>query len=134
MKVIIAGSRHIDSYYYVRSTIEHSPFFYKIQEVVSGGARGVDIFGEHWAVTNRIAFKRFPANWALHGKAAGPIRNKQMGEYADAAILIWDGESAGTKNMLDTMIRLKKPYFLEAPYNAYTETYRPYSEGSKQIF
>lgn len=32
----------------------------------------------------------------------GPIRNAEMAEYADAVILMWDGKSKGTLNMLNT--------------------------------
>jgi hypothetical protein len=35
-----------------------------------------------------------------------------MAEYADAAIIIWDGYSHGTRNMIENMIRRKKPYFI----------------------
>ena len=35
-----------------------------------------------------------------------------MGEYADAAIIFWDGKSKGTAHMIKTMKRLKKPYYV----------------------
>ena len=35
---------------------------------------------------------RFDTDWNKHGRAAGPIRNKQMAEYGDALLIIWDGE------------------------------------------
>ena len=34
-------------------------------------------------------------------RSAGPIRNKQMAEYADTLFAFWDGKSRGTKNMID---------------------------------
>ena len=43
-----------------------------------------------------------------HDKAAGPIRNRQMAEYADYLIAFWDGESRGTRNMIETMKKLGK--------------------------
>jgi hypothetical protein len=45
--------------------------------------------------------KEFPANWVEHGRAAGPIRNGQMADYADALIAVWDGKSKGTGNMIN---------------------------------
>ena len=51
-------------------------------------------------------------DWNKHGKAAGPIRNRQMAEYADCLIAVWDGKSRGTKNMIDEMNKLMKPVFL----------------------
>lgn len=52
-------------------------------------------------------FLFFPAKWDTYGKAAGMIRNKEMADYAikdsEKAILFafWDGESRGTKGMID---------------------------------
>lgn len=110
MKVIIAGSRNVEDYKLVSETIERSG--YKITEVVSGCATGVDRLGEQWARMHDIPIKEMPANWSLNGKAAGPMRNKLMAEYADAAVIIWDGESPGTRNMIENMIRRKKPYHI----------------------
>jgi len=68
--------------------------------------------GERWARTNGIKIKEMPANWNAHGKAAGPIRNREMATYADAAIIIWDGTSNGSRNMINEMIRKNKPYYI----------------------
>ena len=48
---------------------------------------------------------RFPADWKVYGKQAGPVRNRQMLNYAKeeqgALLAFWDGKSRGTKNMID---------------------------------
>jgi hypothetical protein len=111
MKVVVAGSRTIKEYNDVRKAIENSK--YKITEVVSGTAVGVDRFGEQYARQHDISIKQMPANWGEYGKRAGVLRNSDMAEYADAAIIVWDGKSPGTKHMIDSMIKLKKPYHLE---------------------
>jgi hypothetical protein len=110
MKVIIAGSRNIDDYKLVVDTISKSG--YNITEVVSGTAVGVDRLGEQWARANDVPIKEMPADWMRHGNSAGPQRNRAMAEYADAAIIIWDGQSRGTRNMIENMIRRKKPYYI----------------------
>lgn len=109
VKVIIAGSRSIGSYEDVGRAIEKAPF--EITEVVSGGAQGVDQLGKFWAYQAGIPSKQFNAHWSEHGKAAGPIRNREMAAYADALIAIWDGKSRGTKNMIEEMEKLNKPVF-----------------------
>lgn len=76
---------------------------------MSGCARGVDILGELWANENGVAIKRFPADWDRWGKSAGFYRNSDMADYCDAAIILWDGESRGTLDMIDRMRRLGKP-------------------------
>lgn len=39
---------------------------------------GVDMVAHLWAIENAAAPEPHPAEWARHGKAAGPIRNAQM--------------------------------------------------------
>jgi hypothetical protein len=111
MKTIVSGSRTID----FETTIEYLcelRLITDITEVVSGTARGVDTYGEWFANRYEIPIKRFPANWDEYGKSAGMIRNKEMAEYAEQAIILWDGESKGTKNMIDLAKKKKIPIFL----------------------
>lgn len=110
MKIIIAGSRNINNRGAVGRAIASCPF--TITEVVSGTARGVDSIAESIAATKGYPVKLFPADWDKYGKPAGAIRNKQMAEYADALIAIWDGQSKGTRNMIETMNQTGKPVFL----------------------
>ena len=100
MRLIIAGSREITDYELVANAIADSDFHpIEIDEVVSGTARGVDQLGEQWANLRGIPVKRFVPDWNKHGKAAGPIRNQAMARYANALVLIWDGESRGSASM-----------------------------------
>lgn len=110
MKVVIAGPRTVHDFELLVETINQSG--YDITEVVSGTARGVDTMGEKWATAHNIPVKRMYPDWNQFGNSAGVIRNKQMAVYADAAVVLWDGESRGTRNMIENMIRLKKPYFV----------------------
>ncbi len=101
MKVIVAGGRNFKKYQVVEDAIKDAiSKGLQITQVVSGGARGVDTMGETWAVKNGVDIKRFPAEWDKYGVSAGPIRNAKMAEYGEALILIWDGVSSGSKNML----------------------------------
>lgn len=121
MKVIIAGSRKITDIAFVMKAIGDSGF--KIDELVCGMAPGVDSLGLMWAKScnrlfphNPILIKEFPAQWgdlrhpeavlrqrpdgSYYNANAGPIRNSQMANYADALILVWDGKSKGSADML----------------------------------
>jgi hypothetical protein len=42
-----------------------------------------------------------PANWSAYGKSAGMERNGRMALIADTLVALWDGNSKGTKNMID---------------------------------
>jgi hypothetical protein len=98
MKVIIAGSRQIEDYDALKALIEDTDW--PIEEVVSGGCRGVDVMGERWAEENGIPVKVFAADWARWGREAGELRNREMAAYADGLILLWDGKSPGASCML----------------------------------
>jgi alkanesulfonate monooxygenase SsuD/methylene tetrahydromethanopterin reductase-like flavin-dependent oxidoreductase (luciferase family) len=69
--------------------------------------------GLKWAEQLGVKVARFPADWDTYGKRAGYLRNEQMAEYADALFAIWDGESKGTKHMIDIMLSKKKPVYVE---------------------
>lgn len=99
MKTIIAGSRDCFDTVALLEAIRESQF--TITVVVSGTAKGVDQLGEAWAKANGIRIKKFRPDWDRYGLSAGPIRNREMAEYAEALIALWDGKSKGTKNMID---------------------------------
>jgi hypothetical protein len=99
VRVIIAGSRDFRDYQLLDSFLSYCGL--NITEVVCGEARGADTLGKQWALDNDIPLKLFPAKWESFGKSAGYRRNLIMAENADALVAFWDGESQGTKHMLD---------------------------------
>lgn len=101
-KVIVAGGREFNDYILLEEKLDKilSKRLPDV-EIVSGTARGADKLGESYAHKNKLHIKQFPADWNKYGKAAGPRRNKQMAEYADACIVFWDGKSKGTKSMIN---------------------------------
>lgn len=105
--VIVAGSRSIRDILtdegqrlLVFSAIKTSLF--DPDEIVSGTAHGVDKLGEAYAEANDLDIAQFPADWEQHGRKAGPLRNTEMAEYADALIAIHVNDSAGTADMVRT--------------------------------
>lgn len=106
MKVIIAGSRGFNNYDLLAKTLDEMKV--SITEVVCGNAKGPDTYGKIWANSRGIPVKMFYPDWRQYGKAAGMIRNHEMGDYGDYLIAFWDGESHGTKDMIDYMSKLKK--------------------------
>lgn len=110
MRVIIAGSRNMfveETFILELSTIYNILY----DEVVSGTCLGIDRCGENFANKYHISLKKFPADWLNLGKSAGPIRNAEMAKYADALLLIWDGQSKGSANMKKEMLKLNKPVY-----------------------
>lgn len=113
MKVIIAGSRSIDWPSFIQMWDLLPKEIPKLfTEVVSGGAKGPDSHGEVVAKHNGLEIKRFIPYWTTLGKKAGILRNVDMGEYADSAIVFWDGESRGSLHMFEYMKSKDKPAIL----------------------
>ena len=101
-RVIIAGTRDFADYEALKTYADYK--LSRIEdsiEIVSGGSRGADTLGEQYAREKGYSIKRFPADWEKYGRSAGPRRNEAMARYADALLAYWDGESRGTKNMIE---------------------------------
>lgn len=114
MKVIIAGSRDLS---WADTCLAYKQCPFNVTEIVSGGARGPDQYGEIIAEANAIPCKIFPADWDKYGKSAGYKRNVQMAEYADALLAIWDGKSKGTQHMINIMKEMDKPLMVYSIMN-----------------
>lgn len=102
-KLIVAGSRGWNSYESLREGVdafieEFVPPETEV-EIVSGTAAGADTLGERYAKEKGYALTRMPAEWNVHGKAAGAIRNTLMAKYADGCAIFWDGTSRGSAHM-----------------------------------
>jgi len=101
MKLIIAGSRTFTDYKKLYEACDHILQDQTNIEIVSGACyKGGDKLGEQYANERGYKITKFPADGKSYGKAAGPKRNEQMANYADALIAFWDGKSKGTKNMI----------------------------------
>lgn len=120
MKVIIAGPRYkpdtdeeytVEEYYSLVANIIKEQGI-DITELVCGMAKGFDTIGYVWAEDNNIPIIEFFADWHTFGNPAGPIRNKKMAEYCDAALIFSNGISRGTADMIKQMKRVKKPYLV----------------------
>lgn len=97
MKLIIAGGR---DYWLTKqefSLLDAIHRKHTVTEEVCGCATGVDSCGKVWAILNEIPVIDFPADWKRSGALAGPIRNAQMADYADAVALFRGGR--GTADM-----------------------------------
>lgn len=76
--VLVCGGRHYDDRVRLHTIMNALHHVRSIDLVIHGGASGADILAGAWAMDHGVVSKAFPARWALHGRAAGPMRNKQM--------------------------------------------------------
>ena len=104
MRVIIAGSRDYSNREELYSIMDKllSKEDRADITIICGCARGADMLGAHYGLDRKYNIEFFTADWDGLGKKAGPIRNTQMAESATACVVFWDGQSRGSKHMMDT--------------------------------
>lgn len=102
-KIVIAGGREFNDYTLLKQEMDNLIHSENLKNVciISGGARGADYLGEKYAKERGYKLLLYPAEWGRYGKSAGYIRNKEMADASDATVAFWDGESKGTKHMID---------------------------------
>ena len=105
MRVLVCGSRTFSDKEYLFKCLDEIKSRFIFDVLIEGEASGADSLAREWAELNHIPVLKFPANWKLYGRAAGPTRNRQMIKEGkpDAVIAFLDkplSESKGTKNML----------------------------------
>lgn len=102
MKVAIIGSRTLT----VSNLQDYLPP--DTDEIVSGGAKGIDACAREYALSHRIKLTEFLPEYEKYGKAAPLKRNRQIVEYADEVIAFWDGVSKGTAQVISSCRKLNK--------------------------
>ena len=104
MKLIVAGSRDFHNYELavkeIRDFINTHITADEDITIFSGGANGADQLGERFAKEHNYEIKQFQAQWNDFGKAAGPIRNKEMAHHATHCLVFWNQVSKGSRNMI----------------------------------
>ena len=111
-RVVVAGCRNYNNYKQAKAFIDECLTDIKNDFtiiIISGGASGADRLGERYAFEHGYKIKRYPANWIKYGRSAGPRRNKLMAQVSDLVICFWDGESRGTKSMIEFAKQYNKP-------------------------
>jgi len=71
-----------------------------ITVLINGGARGVDRLAWKWALDREIPVRVVLADWALHGRRAGPIRNQKMLDEEKPEIVVAFPGGTGTADMV----------------------------------
>ena len=111
-KIVIAGCRDYNNYEetesYIDFCIKNIKKEYNLV-FVSGGCSGADKLGERYAAEHGYKIEVYPAEWKKYGPQAGPIRNMEMAKISDFVICFWDGESNGTRSMINCAKKLNKP-------------------------
>ncbi len=71
-----------------------------VDEIVSGGSAGVDMYAKAYAEEHGIKFKEFAPDFQSHINAATFIRDAEMAEYATHLLVLSNGISKESKNLI----------------------------------
>lgn len=102
MKIAVVGSRDI-------TVLDIEKYVQDADEIVSGGAVGVDSCAAKYAEQRGIRLKVFLPEYERFGKAAPIMRNKQIVDYSDKIVVFWNGSSKGTLSVIKYAQKVKKP-------------------------
>ena len=102
MKIAVIGSRKV-------TNNDLSKYFPENDEIVSGGAKGVDTFAREYACAHGLKLTEFLPEYDKFGRGAPIVRNKQIVDYADKIFAFWDGSSRGTLSVIKYAEQVGKP-------------------------
>ncbi len=101
MRVLICGARDFDEPEAIEAVVNGLS---EDDIVIHGCADGADSMAGIFAKRRGLKVLEFPARWDIHGRAAGPIRNKEMLDDGklDKVYAFYRNKimSRGTRNMV----------------------------------
>lgn len=106
MKIAVVGSRNLN----VENIGDYLPS--ECQEIVSGGAKGIDNCAKNYALDKKIKYTELLPEYEKYSKSAPLKRNIQIIEQVDLVIIFWDGKSRGTDFTLKECKKRKINYIL----------------------
>lgn len=104
MRVLVCGGRNFNDSMTLGSWlggIHKNKNSGPITLLIEGGARGADNMARLFAEWQGIPVKTFNADWDKHGRAAGPIRNRQMLVEGKPDLVVAFEGGRGTANMVE---------------------------------
>lgn len=118
LKIAIAGSRGITDYSALLTALSKAleagvlvPA--RSFEVVSGGARGVDMLARRYAQETGYPLTEMKPQYRHNNDRGAPLRrNEDIANYADVLVAVWDGRSPGTRHVIDYMKSINKPVYV----------------------
>jgi hypothetical protein len=102
MKVAVIGSRNLT----VENLGQYLPE--ETTEIVSGGAKGMDTCAREYASVKGLKLTEFLPEYKKYGRGAPLKRNLQIIDYADCVLAFWDGQSGGTKYVIENCKKRNK--------------------------
>jgi hypothetical protein len=100
MRILVCDGRAFDGRDQRHAVLDAMARAVRITAVIHGDAVGADRLPGEWARLRGVEEIAFPADWAVHGRAAGPIRNRQMLDESHPDLVVAFAGGRGTANMV----------------------------------
>ena len=97
-KVLVCGGRDFKKWSIIFNHLKTLHEKHNITHIITGGADGADSYAKGCARELGIQTVECDANWNLYGKAAGPIRNRNMLDLQPDLVIAFPG-GKGTASM-----------------------------------
>lgn len=103
-EIIVTGGRDYSN----RGTIQKTLGLFHIGLLIQGGASGADLLAKEYAEDYDVKCITVEADWTKHGRAAGPIRNREMLlKYPNAIVIAFPG-GRGTEDCIRQAVSMKR--------------------------
>lgn len=113
-RIIVAGTRQWEDKRLFKRSIDAAlgRLTGRVLFISGGCPSGPDDIIVRYCKTYKRDILIMPAQWDLHGRSAGMVRNSEMAKIATGLIAFWDMESPGTRHMIETMKKQSKPVWV----------------------
>lgn len=113
MRLLVCGDRNWTHRAFLFLMLDREHENQPVSVLIEGEAPGADTLSRQWAESRGVPVEPYPAEWRKFGRAAGPIRNKQMLDEGqpDAVVAFHPAlsESKGTRNMVSQAMKRDIP-------------------------
>lgn len=131
MIVLITGDRWWNDYQFILASIRGWHKYVGITLLVHGACRGADLMGDRAAEYLDIPRTGHPANWDRDGRAAGPIRNRQMLiDHPDIELVIGFHDSIQTSKGTKDMLRIASGRGILCSLESHNGTVCPWAKNN----
>lgn len=100
MKLAVVGNRTFNDIELMTKVLDRYRAEHPDLTIVSGAAPGADTLAAEYGRRHDLEVIGYPADWAKHGRRAGPLRNTQIVNDAEMLIAFWDEVSIGTRDSI----------------------------------
>ncbi|WP_395666370.1 DUF2493 domain-containing protein [Methylocella sp.] len=99
MRVLVCGGRTFKDAERLRRELDSLHAALGFATLIEGGADGADRLSREWAAGAGVRVEEYAPDWFAHGRAAGPVRNRQMLDEGRPDLVVAFPGGRGTANM-----------------------------------